>query len=178
MPKAVVKKHIEDSLKNIISLFQKESKSSYKLSYISLQRQLPKLATIELCGWIEDTQDRIVMRSIKSSNIKPPYIDKFYKDYVKTNNAFRYKDYRKMLTQALGQKTILLIEKELDRDIQILQSKLADLKTMRDSYAHSHTPSVANIKSPLHIYNDYYIPIFKTLKLIEDKIIYINKTTT
>ena len=171
MPKAVVKKHIEDGLLNIIRLFKEEEASKDKLTYISLKIELPKLAMIELCCWIEDTQDKIVMRAISHSKIKGSQAEKFYKKYIKTNWSFSYKDFRKMLTHAIGERAVLDLEEKLAPEIQLLQSKLSDLKQMRDDYAHSHRPSIAAVKTPKHIYEDYFFPIFNSLKIIEDEIL-------
>ncbi|MCP4110051.1 MAG: hypothetical protein GY749_31775 [Desulfobacteraceae bacterium] len=82
--------YITDSLNELDKLYNKAT-SRKKAIYYS------KLATLELCGWVEDTVDDIVLRHANrklkiTSNKK--YIRK---DVVKRNSGFQYDDKSKLV---------------------------------------------------------------------------------
>jgi hypothetical protein len=100
-----------------------------------------KLALIELCGWIEETMDDIVLRCAKRC-LKSPANQKFIKDeIIKPNSNFQYEAFRKMLMMVIGLATLEKIEEKLENTgkISALKSDLGNLKKSRDTAAHSHT---------------------------------------
>jgi len=100
-----------------------------------------KLALIELCGWIEETMDDIVLRCAKRC-LKSPANQKFIKDeIIKPNSNFQYEAFRKMLMIVIGLATLEKIEKKSEKTdkISTLKGYLGNLKKSRNLAAHSHT---------------------------------------
>jgi hypothetical protein len=100
-----------------------------------------KLALIELCGWIEETMDDIVLRCAKRC-LKSPANQKFIKDeIIKPNSNFQYEAFRKKLMMVFGLATLEKIEEELETTgkISALKGYLVNLKTSRNQAAHTHT---------------------------------------
>lgn len=89
-----------------------------------------KLALIELCGWIEETMDDIVLRCAKRC-LKSPANQKFIKDVIiKPNYNFQYEAFRKMLMIVIGLATLEKIEKKLEKTVKFsaLKGYLGNLK--------------------------------------------------
>jgi len=121
------------------------SSSSKKSLYYS------KLALIELCGWIEESMDDIILRCAKrklkeAGNFK--YTDE---TIVQPNHGFTYKShFRRMLIQLLGIITAEKIEALVDPvKAAGLKSQLGTLKISRNSEAHTHLKGLTKtIDSP------------------------------
>ncbi len=99
-----------------------------------------KLAILELCGWIEDTMDGMVTRSV-TRRIKAVSVrDKFSEDVILHTYGFHYdKHFRQMLVYVIGEVTMLRVEKRLDQTkFQSLRSTLGSLRKSRDIQAHTH----------------------------------------
>ena len=100
-----------------------------------------KLALIELCGWIEETMDDIVLRCAKRC-LKSEANQKFIKDeIIKPNSNFQYEAFRKMLMMVIGLATLEKIEEQLETTgkISALNGYLVNLKRSRNQAAHTHT---------------------------------------
>jgi hypothetical protein len=99
-----------------------------------------KLALIELCGWIEETMDDIVLRCAKRC-LKSPANKKFIDKTVHNTNSFEYEAFRKMLMMVIGLATLEKIEEKLEKTgkISALKGDLGNLKTSRNRAAHTHT---------------------------------------
>ena len=104
-----------------------------------------KLAILELCGWIEESMDDIVMRCAirhlrESSNRK--YCED---EFIGRTYGFDYhKHFRFMLIRLLGLVNVELIEAKVDRTKRDrLKAALSILKTQRDTEAHTHVKGVA-----------------------------------
>lgn len=167
MPKAVVRKHIDTRFKNLQRLFRLESKSTDTLAQISIQVQLPKLAILELCGWIEETEDAIVSNALKLAKVKHVSIESFYKVHIKTNHSFSYEKFSLMLTKAIGYNNFIRMEKKLAPKIAVLKAKLSDLEKIRNNLAHTYKPDPSSIKTPETIRIEYLEPIDLIFKEIE-----------
>ena len=99
-----------------------------------------KLALLELCGWLEDTMDEIILglcEQVNLENRKP--IEKA----IKNTYGFSYEHFEKMLVTLIGYKKLEWLEKEWDK--QPLCNKLGSLKNRRDDFAHTHTKET-NVK--------------------------------
>jgi len=98
-----------------------------------------KLAVMELCGWIEESMDDIVLRcanrTVKKSENKDAYREK-----VKAVYGFEYeKHFRFMLIQLIGLVDIEKIEKNMgEADVEQFRQLLKTLKGQRNKLAHTH----------------------------------------
>ena len=99
-----------------------------------------KLAILELCGWIEESMDDIVLRCSNRhlrERSNKNYIEKYV---VQRTYGFDYeKHFRKMMIHLVGVINVERIEKKVDpikRDL--FKSTLSSLKTMRNAEAHTH----------------------------------------
>ena len=104
-----------------------------------------KLALLELCGWIEETQDQIIMDYLALKSIEQTVIDKFKKEVIDRNYGFKYKDnFRKMLIQTVGLISLKEIESELETNtnnnitLSEVKSLLGNIEKKRNDAAHTH----------------------------------------
>ncbi len=99
-----------------------------------------KVAILELCGWIEESMDNIVL-TCANRKIKDVAIRNYLKTrIVEKNYGFEYKkNFRHMLSQVVGLTGVERLEKKLDATkFQVLCSVLGTLKIARDVEAHTH----------------------------------------
>ena len=130
----ITKSYLFKTLNRLDKLYNDSTSDDQKIFY-------SKLALIELCGWIEETMDDIVLRCAKRC-LKSPANQKFIKDeIIKPNSNFQYEAFRKMLIMVIGLATLEKIEKKLEKTgkISALKGYLGNLKKSRDTAAHSHT---------------------------------------
>lgn len=103
-----------------------------------------KLAVLELCGWIEESMDDVVLRCARR-NLKNQVNFKYVRnDIVKRTSGFDYEyHFRRMLIQLLGIINVERIEKNVDQRKRLeLTATLGVLKTVRDAEAHTHIKGV------------------------------------
>ena len=136
-----------------------------------------KLATLELCGWIEESLDDIVLRYADTKLTQEKNTEDF-KKIVKDNFGFDYnKNFRKMLMSLIGLISIEKLESNLqERDFLDLKSQLGSLKTIRNSFAHTHiNPHINQIE----VTRTYYAPsitkrtfqkVYRLLTVIETEL--------
>ncbi len=87
----ITKSYLFKTLNRLDKLYNDSTTDDKKIFY-------SKLALIELCGWIEETMDDIVLRCAKRC-LKSPANQKFIKDeIIKPNSNFQYEALRKMLS--------------------------------------------------------------------------------
>ena len=130
----IYKKHICNSLSDLnkrydFSLTLSDSKDSIYFS---------KLALLEYCGWIEESFDLIILRSIKNKLQQKKFKD-IINAAIKKNSGFQYEsNFRPMLITAIGVNEVEKLEKKIDANgsIQVLISELHALKEDRNSAAH------------------------------------------
>ena len=126
--------YITNSLNELDKLYN-EASSKKKAIYYS------KLATLELCGWVEDTIDDIVLRHAnrkvkETSNRK--YIKK---EIVKRTSGFQYEFHiRPMLISVIGLIALEGIERKFEKTAKIttLKNSLSNLRESRNKAAHTH----------------------------------------
>jgi len=124
---------IHQNLQTLNQLFL-SSKSIKKSSFYS------KLAILELCGWIEETMDKIV-RSCRARSLKNDQNREYIESSViKRTHGFNYaENFRWMLIQVVGLSGVEIVERSVDEaTLQVLRSTLGSLKKSRDEYAHTH----------------------------------------
>lgn len=103
-----------------------------------------KLAILELCGWIEESMDDVVIRCARRHVKSKRNMDYVMNDIVRRTFGFEYdRHFRRMLIQLLGLINVEKLERRVDpvkRDR--LKATLATLKSARDSEAHTHIKGV------------------------------------
>ena len=130
----VTKSYLFKTLNRLDRLYNDPTADDQKTSSYS------KLALIELCGWIEETMDDIVLRCATRC-LQSPVNLKFIDKTVHNTNSFEYEAFRKMLMMVIGLATLEKIEEELETTgkISALKGDLGNLKTSRNRAAHTHT---------------------------------------
>jgi hypothetical protein len=99
---------------------------------------LSKLAILELCGWIEESMDDLVLkcasRQLKESSNRKQCSDEF----VRRTYGFDYQNnFRSMLIRLLGLLNVERIEARVDKTKRDgMKAALSTLKTQRDTEAH------------------------------------------
>jgi len=161
----ISKSYIFNNLKTIESLYRKSPTTKNCLFY-------SKLAILELCGWIEESMDDIILRCAKRY-LKDNDNLKFVKDkVVKKTYSFEYeRHFKKMLIQILGIINLEKLEKKFDSiKFNLFESNLETLKIYRDNEAHTHIKGTTRrLDSPSVTLNRYKI-IYDGLKEIDNKI--------
>lgn len=159
----VAQSYIKQNLKELDNLYNKTT-SLKKNNYYS------KLALLELCGWIELSFDEIIL-SYGKKKLKDTKNIKYLDVIVKKNSAFSYSsNIRPLLMNLIGIIQLEKIEKKLDQtgQLSILNSKLEDLKKLRNSAAHTYSKgTTATFTAPSMIINDFHnviVPIIINLR--------------
>lgn len=103
-------------------------------------QRLAKLAIIELCGWIEESMDALVLRCAKRHLKVPSNLTHCMEKVIGRTYGFDYNQhFRQMLVQLIGLVSVERIEKQVDQAKHVtLKSTLGSLKDVRDSVAHTH----------------------------------------
>ncbi len=133
--KMIIKKNISNTLIRLDLLYYEalSSKNQNDATYFS------KLALLECCGWIEESMDIIVYRSVKGK-LKNERFKEMVASCIQSTSGFQYKNhFRKMLIRTIGMVQVEKIEDYLDgtRQLDILKSELKTLKKYRDDAAHT-----------------------------------------
>lgn len=140
----IARSHILSSLKALDRKYMETTSTKESLFY-------SKLAILELCGWIEESMDGIILRCAGRHlkiNSNKEYVQK---QIVKKTHGFDYDNhFRRMLVQLMGIINVEMLEKNVDQIKQAqLKAALSALKTARDAEAHTHIKGVTkHINSP------------------------------
>lgn len=129
----VVKSYIAKNLQQIDRLYLQSSSVQNGLFF-------SKLATLELCGWIEISMDEIVC-SLSNRLVKDSRNRKFFqKQVMKQVHGFDYEQhFRKMLIALVGLHGVESIEKKVDPALfHPMCAALNNLKPYRDKHAHEY----------------------------------------
>ncbi len=129
----ITKSYLFKTLNRLDKLYNDSTTDDKKIFY-------SKLALIELCGWIEETMDDIVLRCAKRC-LKSEANQKFIDKTIGDTYSFGYEAFRKMLMMVIGLATLEKIEKKSEKTdkISTLKGYLGNLKKSRNLAAHSHT---------------------------------------
>jgi hypothetical protein len=113
----------------------------YNVAGLTIDRTnlLSKLATIELCGWIEGEFDRLI-RIVASGRVNN--VDWIENEVIKNTFGFQYeKHWRSMLCKVVGEVFAQRIETAMEAahpgDLQQLRALLGQLWKDRCSFAHA-----------------------------------------
>jgi hypothetical protein len=162
----IAKSYIKSTLKELDRLYN-DSTSQKKAIYYS------KLAVLELCGWIEESLDDILLRHGNRNLIKPEN-KLFCKDkIIKGNYGFQYNDnIRPMLLKLLGLINLEKTEIELEKTAQItlLKTNLGNLKLVRNEAAHTYLKGVTRTyNAPSRTIADFN-RIYNLLKNLDEEL--------
>lgn len=99
-----------------------------------------KLGVIELCGWVEESMDRIVIDMARRGLSSQVHRDHIEKDIVRKTYGFEYeKHFRKMLMAVIGLKGVQDMEAYVDPALfGPMCGALTTLKPNRDTYSHTY----------------------------------------
>jgi hypothetical protein len=125
-----------------------------------------KLAILELCGWIEESMDDVVMRCAMR-HLKQPDNRKYCKDdFVKRTWGFDYhKNFRFMLIRLLGLINVEKIEARVDRSKRdSMTAALSSLKAQRDAEAHTHLKGVTRTINAPSVTIAQFQPVYEGLR--------------
>ena len=161
----ISKSYIINNLNTIESLYRKSTTTKKSLFY-------SKLAILELCGWIEESMDDIILRCTKRYIKNINNLDFVESSIIGRTYGFEYnKHFRKMLIQIFG---IINLEKLENRfhptKFQILESNLETLKICRDTEAHTHIKGVTRRLDSPSVSLNRFKDVYDGLKDIENKI--------
>lgn len=172
----VDKINIEKTLEDLEDLY-KETMTSPNPDSHRILVCYTKLALLELCGWIEETQDQIIMDYLALKSIDQTVMDEFKREVIDRNHGFKYKEnFRKMLIQTVGLISLKQIEFQLENNsnnVTLSQAKilLGNIDKRRNEAAHTHlTGTTSQYDSPstiivqlTRVYN-FFIQIENALK--------------
>ena len=116
------------------------SKAYNGASEPKLQLFYAKLALLEVCGWIEETIDTLILRHAKHTLPSTIEYDRFKKEVVDKQYGLSYKDnIFPMLVGLFGRVGTSEFETYLNAaELEILKSTLGTLKAARNAHAHTH----------------------------------------
>lgn len=163
----IAKTYIEKSLKDLDKLYSDPDSQRKATMYC-------KMATLELCGWIEDTVDEIVLRHAKRKLKLQSNYRIYQKDFVKKTSGFVY-DYhiRGLLMRLIGIIELEEMEKIIEADqakITVLKAQLNNLVTVRNTAAHTHIKNVTPLYFSPSVCQGYFTVIYDCLKKIDDEL--------
>jgi len=130
-----------------------------------------KLAILELCGWIEESMDSIILCSAKRKLHKNSN-NQFVREIVKINYGFEYeKNFCKVLKQVIGVIGVEKLESTVDPVVFTqFKSALSSLKSIRDNQAHTHTIGTArSLNAPSWTLHQM-VPVYNGLKNINNSL--------
>jgi len=129
-----------------------------------------KLSILELCGWIEESIDLIILTEAKRrlNTLEKIKIETM----VAKNSSFTYeKHFRKMLESSLGAVNVDNLENNLDVATFLkMKASLSTLKSNRDKLAHTFVKGVTTIIDAPSATIDHFKYVYTGLKEIEKHI--------
>lgn len=161
----ITKSYILINLESLEKLYNKSTGAKQGLFF-------SKLAILELCGWIEESMDDIILRSsirkLNNANNR-----NFIKNSViKRTFGFEYNShFRNMLIDLIGIINVEKLENKLDSvKFQLMTSTLDTLKIIRNTEAHTHIKGITKRLDAPSVTRSRFLPIFEGLKDIDLKL--------
>ncbi|MBI1398236.1 MAG: hypothetical protein GC151_19860 [Betaproteobacteria bacterium] len=126
---------IEDSLKELDRWYGELPGGTDRPKFLA------KLATLELCGWLEHRLDSMVQAAGTLAGLDPEWV---VSNVLKDNHGFTYQDHlRKMLSKVVGESGIAHLEFTFEQSspgkLEQLKGALTTLWKSRGLLAHTHT---------------------------------------
>lgn len=99
-----------------------------------------KAALLDVCGWLEEAMDRVVIDCAQRCNLSTVRLQSVQRDYVKRTYGFDYeRHFEKMLTAVVGFKVLEQAETQIGATtLTPFTSALSSLVPLRNHYAHTH----------------------------------------
>ena len=109
---------------------------------------ISKMAILELCGWIEESQDEIINKYIER-NIDPGQQKNWKGQIVGKNYSFEYDNFRGMMIRVIGISRVIKLEAKISAQAQQdLKTIWSNLKKSRNELAHTYLKRMTKIDSP------------------------------
>lgn len=163
-------------LKKDILFLLEDLETSFNGSTALTSTRYAKLSVLELCGWLEESFDKIARRCVKRKINTPPYTD-VLNSIISKNHGFTYKNhFRKMMMSIIGIVEMQKIEQELTHsgEIFILQSTLYTLSIERNKAAHTTmVGAMSTFQAPSVTTNQLKI-LYPILRKLYSKAVRIN----
>ena len=110
-----------------------------------------KLSYLELCGWIEQRLDSLVVVAASNSGVDCNWVQE---NLIKNTHGFKYQDhFRPMICSVLGEVCVAKIElhfsNQLTDDITVIKGILGSLWKIRGALAHTSTGSLPPLQKTL-----------------------------
>lgn len=134
-----------------------------------LQLFFAKLALLEVCGWIEETIDTLVLRHAKHILSSAAEYDKYKKEFVEKQYGFSYKDnIVPMLVGLFGRVGTTDFESYHNAaELEVLKSSLGTLKVARNAHAHTHLKGVTVTVMAPSLLKEYFDQVCEGLNAME-----------
>ncbi len=158
----VAKRSISCNLSQINRLFNTSKNQKMTLYY-------SKLAILELCGWIEESMDEIVLNHANHHLKNTPNRTWVKDKVVNRTSGFEYDRYfRQMLISILGIIKVEKLEGKLDSvKFTLLKSSLVTLTKCRNDEAHTHIKGVTKTIDAPSVTQTRFTAVFEGLKNLE-----------
>lgn len=131
-----------------------------------------KLAILELCGWIEESMDEIILRCGRKHLKQTTNVKYCENDIVKRTYGFDYQsNFRSMLIRVLGLIVVERVESAIDSMVHTqMLSALSSLKQQRDSEAHTHLKGMTRTINSPSVTITQFPPVYDGLIAFDDAI--------
>jgi hypothetical protein len=129
-----------------------------------------KLGVLELCGWIEESMDKIVIEASQRSLASQSHRSYIEKQIVKSVHGFEYdKHFKKMLIGVIGLKGVQEMEAQVDHALfDPMCGALNTLKPNRDSHSHTYLKGTTMVIDAPSVSIQHCQTIFKGLRDVEN----------
>ena len=153
---------------NLAFCAKKHAAASSKLESIFYS----KMAILELCGWVEQSFDELVISCAKKNLFDADRLKYLTKTVVGRTYGFEYEaHFSIMLSRLIGLIEFEKIEKKLDLSkLAKFKAALSSLKAERDREAHTYIKGTTKTLSAPSIYQNLYNDIDAGLQEFETQI--------
>lgn len=99
-----------------------------------------KAALLDVCGWIEEAMDKVVIDCAGRCNLSTDRLQSVQRDYVRRTHGFDYeRHFEKMLTAVVGFKILEQAEAQIGPTTMTpFTAAISSLLPLRNHYAHTH----------------------------------------
>jgi hypothetical protein len=128
-----------------------------------------KLAILELCGWIEESMDDVVLTCARARLKDPGNLRFVEKEVIKKTYAFEYEKFRSMLIRLIGLIHVERIESKMDASLRPrFEAALEALKIARNAEAHTHIKGVTRTINAPSVTIAHFHDVYAGLKHMDD----------
>lgn len=154
----IARTFMEGNLRSLDRLFREAASRKHALFY-------SKLAILELCGWIEESMDDVVLRCATRSVRSAANRDYVQNQIVKRTYGFDYeRHFRAMLIRLLGLVVVERIEGIVDPGKAArLKATLTTLTTVRNTEAHTHVKGVTKVINAPSVTMTHFLAAYEGL---------------